>query len=370
MRIGDSVGFLTVGIDDSLIFRTGFEETQVEVDIAGFFGIYTTGIPVLAVLIFARNDDEFARLGVDILALGPVERHILDKLECVHALVIILGSVGCHLKGRIHGHVESELIGDCSLLVGSVAGRCLVEIHLEDTGGEVHRAAEQTGEGQDSAVAHRHILIFLTQSGLVCHEVGICAGPAGRADCLVGVNHDMVVGGALDSVEIVAHGALVVVIAAFGQDIAYIAALDCVVAILVHKLVGRVDMAFVVIDGAGCLMVHHKLNAFAVGIVVERFDVEVGIWSCEVEHIFLFFSEPVFPSYVPALYKQLIHTIVSGEIDIFAHGLVVGEMTSVGFGLRVIKGCKIEIFGVGVRPRGAACDHFPPDTHKFGGMNP
>ncbi len=58
----------------------------------------------------------------------------------------------------------------------------------------------------------RHVLIFGAESALVAYEVGVGAGKACGAHRLMGVDHDLVVGGAAYGVEIVAHGVLVIVV--------------------------------------------------------------------------------------------------------------------------------------------------------------
>ena len=58
---------------------------------------------------------------------------------------------------------------------------------------------------------------------------------------------------------------------------AHIAALHGIVAVTVHEVVGGLHVLFVVAHRAGGLVVHHQLDALAVGIVVERLDVEIGI---------------------------------------------------------------------------------------------
>ena len=66
----------------------------------------------------------------------------------------------------------------------------------------------------------------------------------------MGVDHDFVVGGFGDAAQVVVVEHLAVVVLAVGYDVAYVAALDGWVAIVDHELVGLVEVALVVDDGA------------------------------------------------------------------------------------------------------------------------
>ena len=99
MGIVDGVGLLAVGIYDGLVFNPGLEEVEVEVDRACHIGIYAAGRPVLAVLVLACHYYKFARFGIDIFTLAPVEGHVFDKLEGIHALEVVLRGIGSHLEG-------------------------------------------------------------------------------------------------------------------------------------------------------------------------------------------------------------------------------------------------------------------------------
>ena len=115
---------------------------------------------------------------------------------------------------------------------------------------------------------------------------------------------------------------------------------------------------------------HHKFDAFAVGVVVEGLDIKVGVGGCEVEHVVFLFAKPVFPADIPAFDKQLVHAVVGGKVDVAAYFLVVGKVAAIGFRFAVIECGKVEVFGIGVRPRCSAGNHLPPDAHKFCRVNP
>ena len=92
-------------------------------------------------------------------------------------------------------------------------------------------------------------LILGAAGALVAYEVGPGAADAGRASSLVGIDHDVVLGGSLDDMLIVIVHKLAVVIFAARDDVADISRLDSVVAILVHQAEGILHVALVVESG-------------------------------------------------------------------------------------------------------------------------
>ena len=117
----------------------------------------------------------------------------------------------------------------------------------------------------------------------------------------MGVHHDVVLGSLLDAVEIMVVGRLRVVIVATGNDVAHIATLHGVVAVLVHKTICLLEMALVVEGRRAGLVVHHKFHALRVCVAVEFLNVEVGIRCLEVEHIVFIVTEPVLqPMFQPS----------------------------------------------------------------------
>ena len=180
--------------------------------------------------------------------------------------------------------------------------RMKVKFHvlLENAGGVVHRAAHDTGEGQDGGVLGRVAygvggLELGAAGGLGCQVVGPGAMQSGGSYGLVGVYHDLVVGGASDAVQEVVDRGLVIVVGSAGDDGAYVAALDYGIVVVLHELVCPVEVTLVVEGRAGGLMVHDELDALALGVVTELSHIEVGVGSEEVEYELLELAEPVFP---------------------------------------------------------------------------
>ncbi len=282
----------------------------------------------------------------------------------------MLGHVGSHLEGRVHGNVECELIGNRSFLVLGATGHEATDVHTEHAGSEVHGATLEAGERQNGDVLRAHVAVLGAHGALVAHEVGIGAGKTGGTHCLVAVNHDVVLGSLLHGIEVMVHHALAVVRLALGQNVAHIATLHGIVAVLIHEGVGGVHVCLIVGRRAAGLVVHHQFYALAVGIVVECLEVEVGVRCDEVEDIFLLLAEPVFPAYVPALDEQLVEAVVGSEVYVAAHIGIVGAVMSVRLCLAVVESGKVEILGVGVAPLALAGNHLPPYTHVLRGMNP
>ena len=130
------------------------------------------------------------------------------------------------------------------------SGNERTDVHTENAGSEVHRAAFETGKGQDGFVAWRHLAIFGAHGRFVADEVRIGARETCRADCFVSVDHNLLFSGFFDCVEVVVVGPLAVMSLAFGKDVSDIAALDSVVAVFVHQVVGLIHVTLVVGDRA------------------------------------------------------------------------------------------------------------------------
>ncbi len=103
-----------------------------------------------------------------------------------------------------------------------------------------------------------------------------------------------------DAIEVVVVEPLRVVGLAHRHDIAHIAGFDGGVVVTVHEGVGCVEMALVVADRAGSLVVHNHLHTVFLGVLVHCFDIKIGVGGYEIEDIVFLVPEPVFPADVPA----------------------------------------------------------------------
>ena len=368
------MGVCGIGIDRGDVFLAGGEEVETQGRGVAVLARRAAYIPVAGAFRLAGGHNVAAGLCLNVAAVVPVHSHVFDKLEGVHVLLVVLYQVGGHLERTIHRDVEGQLPGERRVHMVGVVGVHLVHVHLKDAGGVVHRTALQTGERQYSGVEGLVAvggLILGAAGGLVAYQVGPGAAQTGGAHCLVGIHHDVVLGGFLDAVEVVVVHPLSVVVLAAGYDVAHVAALHRVVAVTVHQCVGGFQMALVVARRGGGLMVHQQANAFLVGIVVQPLQVEVGVGGLEVEHVVLRLAEPVFPTDVPAFYQHLVETVLGGKVDVAAHIGIVGTVMAVGLGLRVVQ--MVELHGgqfVGVRPLAHAVDHLPPYAYILHGLYP
>ena len=84
---------------------------------------------------------------------------------------------------------------------------------------------------------------------LVADEIGVGAAQTRRTRCLVGIDHDMVLGSLGDTIEVVVVHPLSVVMLATRNDIAHITTLHGIVAVFIHQVVGRMEMSLVVAHG-------------------------------------------------------------------------------------------------------------------------
>ena len=330
--------------------------------------------PAARILGLAGYGNVSSRFGLQIAALRPVERHLLDETEGIREALVVLGQVGGHLQRRGHYHVDAQLVGDRAVGVRMVLGVDLRDVHFEDAGRVVHRASDQPREGQHGDVRGFRAsegLILRAAGRFVADQIGPRTAESRRTHGFVGVDHDPVVGGLLHGIEIVVHHPLVVVVVALGDDVADVSRLDGRIAVFVHEAVGSVEMPFVVAHRTRCLVVHDHLHALFGGVALNLLDVEVGIRGHEVENIILHVAEPVLPADVPSLDQHGIHAVRRGEVDVAFHVGGRGAVTAVGPDHRQIVRVEVNALQVvGVGPAAPAGDHLPPDAHVFTGADP
>ena len=245
-------------------------------------------------------------------------------------------------------------------------------VRLEDAGGVVHRAALQAGEREDGGVAGLDGAAELrAHRALVADHVRPGAAQARRAHRLVGVDHDMVLRGLHDGVVVVVDERLAVVILAVRDDLAHVTALHGIVAVLVHQVIGLLHPALVIDGGRGAFVVHDEADALAVGILVQRRQVEVRIRGDEVEDEVLLVAVPVLPAFVPALDEETVEAVLGGEVDVAADVLVVRAVPAVRLGSGVVRHAQLHgRIVIRVGPLALAGDHLPPHAHVLGRMDP
>ena len=258
--------------------------------------------------------------------------------------------------------------------MGLIARIDLGNIGLEDAWSVVHRTADQTGERKHAHVerlAAAEGLIFGTPCGFVADEVRPGAAKTGRTHSLVCIDHNLVLCGLSHSVEIVIYHPLVVMVVALRNHIAHIAALDCRVAVVVHKLVGLLHMPLVIAHGSGGLMMHNHLDALLRSIFLDFLYIEVRIRGHEVEDIVLHIAEPVFPAHVPAFHEHSVEPVCRSVVYVFLHISSSCSVTAVRFYLCEV--VRVDMSAVqipSVGPVAAAGYHLPPYTHIFARLDP
>ncbi len=164
------------------------------------------------------------------------------------------------------------------------------------------------------------------------------------------VDHYMSVGSLLYGVEVMFHLLLAVVVLPAGNDIADISAFHRIIPIAVHQVICRVHMPVVVVNSRRRFVVHHQFDAFGVRVIVKCLYIEVRIRSHKIEYEILLLAEPVFPTGVPPLYKELVEAIVRCEIYISAHVPAVRTVSSVWFSLGIVECREVKVLRVGIAP--------------------
>ena len=140
------------------------------------------------------------------------------KRAGVHEAGVVLGQVGSHLQRGVEGDIEAQLVADgVTHLIGPTAD--LLQVHLKDTGCEVHRSTLQACEGIDGGLTRVDAgAELVAHSALVADHVGPRAAQSRRTHCLVGVDHDVVLGGLGDGIVVVVDQGLAIVILAIGDN--------------------------------------------------------------------------------------------------------------------------------------------------------
>ena len=206
---------------------------------------------------------------------------------------------------------------------------------------------------------------------LVADEVRIGATETCRTYGLVSIDHDVMTGSFLDAVEIVVVHRLRIVVVTARDDVTDVAALHGIVTVAVHQVVSILKVALVILRAGAGLVVHHQLHALAVGVVVQRLDVEVWIGRDEIKDITFPHICPVFPTDIPALDKYLVEAVLGGEIDVAAYLLVVGGVATMRLHFLPIDAVELDAWIViGIVPVAFADNHLPPYSAVLCRMNP
>ena len=213
--------------------------------------------------------------------------------------------------------------------------------------------------------------VFSATGRFVADKIRISTAQTGRTYGFMAVDTDFIVGSFFYGIKIVIVHPLSVMMFATRDDISYITALHCIITVVDHKPVSFVHVAFVVADGRRSLMVHHQFNTFTLGICIQHLHIEIGVRSHKVKNIVFGVSEPVFPTFVPTFYQNLVKAVGSGKIYVSLHVLIVGAMTSVRFCFGIVRFAQLNRRQViRIRPSAFTGNHFPPYSYIFHRFNP
>ena len=90
-RIALPVGAFAIAIDIGAIALAGFEEVELQCDIAGIAIVDRADEPVHAATLLARDRGVLADRAGQQATLVPVDRDVLDELECIGSRRVMLG---------------------------------------------------------------------------------------------------------------------------------------------------------------------------------------------------------------------------------------------------------------------------------------
>ena len=214
-------------------------------------------------------------------------------------------------------------------------------------------------------------LVFCATGTFIAHQIRISAAKSCRTHSLMTVHHNVMLGSLFDHIEIMVVHRLTVMMVTTWNHITHIACLHSIITIFIHQFISLLDMTLIILRRRTGLMMHHQLHTLGMGIVVERLDVEIRIRCDKIEDVALPHICPVLPSYIPAFHQNLIETVLSSEVDIAAHFLIVGSMTAIGLHLCPVNFVQLDAGEfIGVVPRTLTHNHFPPNATILCWMNP
>src|SRR5688572_13770134 len=129
----------------------------------------------------------------------------------------------------------------------------LVHFYTEDPRRIIHRAAHQPCERQDRFMIRRVALApcveFITSCGFTGKEMGIGAVQSGRADRLMGIQHDPVFRCSFNHALIMLYHPLTVMMLSPWYDMPNITCFYCIITIPFHKTVSCIHPALIISDG-------------------------------------------------------------------------------------------------------------------------
>ena len=147
---------------------------------------------------------------------------------------------------------------------------------------------------------------------------------------------------------------------------AYIARLNCIVAIRFHELESSIHMALIVPRRSRCFVMHYHLHTLGFCIISDTHDIKIRIRRYKIEHMILFTAKPVFPSYIPSFHQYSVEFMFRSKIYQFFYVFCVSTVCSIWLCFAVVGNAKL--YGwkiIGVAPGTFTSYHFPPHTYIF-----
>ena len=116
---------------------------------------------------------------------------------------------------------------------------------------------------------------------------------------------------------------------------------------------------------------HHKANALAVCILIQRLNVKIRIRCNKVKDIVLGLAKPILPTYVPTLYKNLIKAVLCSKVDKTTNASVVCRVLWTLLNLCIVSYTELNCWNiVCICPVACTGNHLPPNTYILHWFNP
>lgn len=257
LRVGLIISIRSIRIDRGHIFLPRSQEIQMDFKFPGILVSDTTYKPTVTAILsrpdfgFPRYHYVITRLCHQISAFGPVNCHILYKLECILIFLIMFREICRHLKRRIQSHIKSKLIRNRRIdmrMIGRIKFR---NIHYKYAWSIIHRPALKSGKRKQSHMERlrsTESLILCTTCRLIAYKVRICTAQSCRTYSFMCIDHYMVFCSFLHCIKIMVDHPLPIMMFTTWDYITYISALHRIVSVFRHQTVSCVQMTLIIPD--------------------------------------------------------------------------------------------------------------------------
>src|SRR5690606_10401006 len=188
------------------------QEVKGDLQVSRIFICNASQIPVITVYIFSYCSNIISYCPIKHFGVLPVNRYVLQKLEFRFSY-IILRKIGQHLDRRVNGNQQGQLLGSGG--VHSSAGIALANLHIKNSGGEIHWSCKEPGKWKNGHVIwwvpFTPGVIFNSAGSLPGHHIGICSSFPGVLNWLVKQNSKFMLSCFFQNVSKIFHPKLPVV---------------------------------------------------------------------------------------------------------------------------------------------------------------